>query len=218
MQMTTFIAMLKAKKVHQVIKGKEQEYKELKEKIESTDENEELKKDLLKLVNIIDLYDAFEKGEDGVPKLKEGVQFSQKDLIDYKLRIQGVNKMLNGSYAKMDQTKIEKYSIGKATMFMKKYLIPLFVQRFGEFRGDMELQDVREGHYRIFYNAILTDVKNLGLGNISEIYAKMNKPPEQGGYTDLQKQAIKKTLAEFAIIAAMFIYTFCSYTRVNFIN
>ena len=179
MQMTTFIAMLKAKKVEQILPNGTKK--------------------------MIDLYDAFERGEDGVPKLKEGVQFSQKDLIDYKLRIQGVNKMLNGSYAKMDQTKIEKYSIGKATMFMKKYLIPLFVQRFGEFRGDMELQDVREGHYRIFYNALLTDIKNLGLGNISEIYAKMNKPPEQGGYTDLQKQAIKKTLAEFAIIAAIFI-------------
>ena len=179
MQMTTFIAMLKAKKVEQILPNGTKK--------------------------MIDLYDAFEKGEDGVPKLKEGVQFSQKDLIDYKLRIQGVNKMLNGSYAKMDQTKIEKYSIGKATMFMKKYLIPLFVQRFGEFRGDLELQDVREGHYRIFYNALLTDIKNLGLGNIAEIYAKMNKPPEQGGYTDLQKQAIKKTLAEFAIIAAIFI-------------
>lgn len=205
MQMTTFIAMLKAKKVHQVIKGKEQEYKELKEKIASAKDNEELKKDLLKLVNVIDLYDAFERGEDGVPKLKEGVQFSERELVDFKLRIQGVNKMLNGSYAKMDQTKIEKYSIGKATMFMKKYLIPFFVQRFGEFRGDLELQDVREGHYRIFYNALLTDIKNLGLGNIAEIYAKMNKPPEQGGYTDLQKQAIKKTLAEFAIITMILV-------------
>lgn len=179
MQMTTFIAMLKAKKVEQILPNGTKK--------------------------IIDLYDAFQKGEDGVPKLKEGVQFSQKDLIDYKLRIQGINKMLNGSYAKMDQTKIEKYSIGKATMFMKKYLIPLFVQRFGEFRGDMEIQDIREGHYKIFYKALLTDIKNLGLGNIAEIYAKMNKPPEQGGYTDLQKQAIKKTLAEFAIIAAIFI-------------
>lgn len=179
MQMTTFIAMLKAKKVEQILPNGTKK--------------------------MIDLYDAFEKGEDGVPKLKEGVRFSQKDLIDYKLRIQGVNKMLNGSYAKMDQTKIEKYSIGKATMFMKKYLIPLFVQRFGEFRGDMELQDVREGHYRIFYNALLTDIKNLGLGNIAEIYAKMNKPPEQGGYTDLQKQAIKKTLAEFAIITMILV-------------
>jgi len=179
MQMTSFIAMLKAKKVKQILPNGTEK--------------------------IIDLYDAFERGEDGVPKLKEGVQFSERELVDFKLKIQGVNKMLNGSYAKMDQTKIEKYSLGKATMFMKKYLIPLFIQRFGGFRGDMELQDAREGHYRIFYNALLTDIKNLGLGNIAEIYAKMNKPPEQGGYTDLQKQAIKKTLAEFAVIALIFL-------------
>lgn len=179
MQMTSFIAMLKAKKVKQILPNGSEK--------------------------MIDLYDAFEKGEDGVPKLKEGVQFSERELVDFKLKIQGVNKMLNGSYAKMDQTKIEKYSLGKATMFMKKYLIPLFIQRFGGFRGDMELQDAREGHYRIFYNALLTDIKNLGLGNITEIYAKMNKPPGQGGYTDLQKQAIKKTLAEFAVIALIFL-------------
>ena len=173
MQMTTFIAMLKAKKVTQIINGVEK---------------------------IIDLYDAFEKGEDGIPKLKEGVQITDRELREYMTRIQGVNKLLNGSYAKLDQTKIEKYSLGRMAIFMKKFFIPLFVNRFGKFRGDSELQDVREGHYISFYNAIVKDMLNLPIG---EIYAKMKKSPEDGGYTDLQKAAITKTLTEIAFITAL---------------
>lgn len=173
MQMTTFIAMLKAKKVTQIING-----------VEKT----------------IDLYDAFEKGEDGIPKLKEGVQITDRELKEYMTRIQGVNKLLNGSYAKLDQTKIEKYSLGRMAIFMKKFFIPLFVNRFGKFRGDSELQDVREGHYISFYNAIVKDMLNLPIG---EIYAKMKKSPEDGGYTDLQKAAITKTLTEIAFITAL---------------
>jgi len=173
MQMTTFIAMLKAKKVTQIING-----------VEKT----------------IDLYDAFEKGEDGIPKLKEGVQITDRELREYMTRIQGVNKLLNGSYAKLDQTKIEKYSLGRMAIFMKKFFIPLFVNRFGKFRGDTELQDVREGHYISFYNAIVKDMLNLPIG---EIYAKMKKSPEDGGYTDLQKAAITKTLTEIAFITAL---------------
>lgn len=173
MQMTTFIAMLKAKKVTQIINGVEK---------------------------IIDLYDAFEKGEDGIPKLKEGVQITDRELREYMTRIQGVNKLLNGSYAKLDQTKIEKYSLGRMAIFMKKFFIPLFVNRFGKFRGDSELQDVREGHYISFYNAIVKDMLNLPIG---EIYAKMKKSPEDGGYTDLQKAAITKTIRELVFIAVL---------------
>jgi len=85
-------------------------------------------------------------------------------------------------------------------IFMKKFFIPLFVNRFGKFRGDSELQDVREGHYISFYNAIVKDMFNLPIG---EIYAKMKKSPEDGGYTDLQKTAITKTLTEIAFITAL---------------
>jgi hypothetical protein len=179
MQMTTFIAMLKAKKVKRILPNG--------------------------TTIIIDLYDAFEKGTDGIPVLKEGVQFTEKELMAYSFKIQGVNKMLNGSYAKIDQTKIEKYSLGKAAFFMKKYLVPLFVQRFGEFRLDLELQDFREGHYRIFYKTLLLDLKRLGIKNIAEIYAKFSKTPDEGGYTDFQKEGIRKTLTEFAIITMILV-------------
>ena len=179
MQMTTFLAMLKSKKVKRILPNGTS--------------------------IIIDLYDAFEKGIDGIPVLKEGVQFTEKELMAYSFKIQGVIKLLNGSYAKIDQTKIEKYSLGKAAFFMKKYLVPLFVQRFGEFRQDLELQDFREGHYRIFYKTLLLDLKRLGIKNIAEIYAKFSKTPDEGGYTDFQKEGIRKTLTEFAIITMILV-------------
>jgi predicted kinase len=174
MQMTTFIAMLKAKKVEQILPNSTKK--------------------------MIDLYDAFERGENGIPKLKEGVQITEKELREYMTKIQGINKLLNGSYAKLDQTKIEKYSLGRMAIFMKKFFIPLFVNRFGKFREDAELQDIREGHYISFYNAVVKDMFNIPIG---EIYAKMKKSPEDGGYTDLQKTAITKTLVELAFITAL---------------
>ena len=178
MQMTSFVAMMKAKKVKQIlVNGQE---------------------------NIISLYDAYEKGEDGIPKLKEGVQFTKEQERAYMNKIHAINKKLNGSYAKMDQSFVENYSIGRLLFFMKKFFLPLWADRYFKVRGDWELGDVREGHYRAFLDTVLKDLYRLK-GNIPEIVAKMNKSPEEGGYTDLQKQAIKKTLTEVAIIAAMFL-------------
>ena len=178
MQMTVFIAMLKAKKVEQILPDGSKK--------------------------IISLYEAYEKGDNGLPKLKEGVQFTEEQERDYMNKIHAINKKLNGAYAKMDQTFVENYSIGRLLFFMKKFFLPLWMDRYGKTRGDWELGDVREGHYIAFYNTVLKDLYRLK-GNLPEIMAKWNKTPEQGGYTELQKQAIKKTFVELAIIAGMFI-------------
>jgi len=95
-------------------------------------------------------------------------------------------------------------SIGRLLFFMKKFFLPLWANRYFKIRGDWEVGDVAEGHYYAFYDTIMKDFYRLK-GNLPEILAKWKLSPEEGGYTELQKQAIKKTLAEFAIIAAIFI-------------
>ena len=177
MQMTTFIAMLKAKKVKQILPNGQE--------------------------NIISLYDAYEKGENGIPKLKEGVQFTKEQEREYMLKIHAINKKLNGAYAKMDQTFVENYSIGRLLFFMKKFFLPLWANRYFKIRGDWEVGDVAEGHYYAFYDTIMKDFYRLK-GNLPEILAKWKLSPEEGGYTELQKQAIKKTITEIAFVAAMF--------------
>jgi hypothetical protein len=115
-------------------------------------------------------------------------------------KIQGLNKMLNGAYSQFDQLKAEKYSFVRALTFMRKYFVPMFVNRFGKSRTDLELGDIREGYYITTYQ-LLKEWLTLGRSLITRY--------KEGDLTELQKQNLTKMgmelvmLASFSIIVAL---------------
>lgn len=139
----------------------------------------------------ISLFDAFEKGTDGVATLKEEVKrggFTEANLNDVINKVHSVNKALNGNYNKFDAPSLEKYSIFRAFTFMRKFFIPLLMNRFAGFRQDIEFGTWREGHWVIFWDTIIKDIRKYGLG-VAKLY-------KNGEYTPRQMAAINKTLTE----------------------
>jgi len=185
LQVSTFIAMMNAKKVFKVTNGKRV---------------------------AISLMDAFEKGDKGLPKIKDGIEYEEgvpltyEHLKDFTNKIHAINKALNGSYAKFDQSLVEKYSVARLMIFMKKFFIPLFVNRFGMKRFDLEMGTYREGHYKVFIMTFLRDlimyrqnvIKKLG-ATLAAPFVKDSSLTEQ--YTDQQVAAIKKTMIELYMMA-----------------
>lgn len=203
MQNTAFIGMLKAKKVRKIDPKFQEQFDALKEQLrlaKTETDKKDIEDRMDAMSDTISLYDAFERGPKGIPLIKEGVQTNIEELKDYMQKIQGVNKALNGSYAKLDQLKWEKYSVGRLAIFMKKFFFPLLVNRLGGFRGDLELKDVREGYYRTFMNTVLKDLFIYRIG-IPAIIANY----KDGKYTPLQKEGIRKTFMDIAIISSLIV-------------
>ena len=174
LQMSLFVAMMKAKKVKQGDK-------------------------------MISLYDAFEKTNTGIPKLKDGVEFTMDDVKNFSSKIHAVNKKLNGSYAKFDKMLIEKYSIGRLLAFMKKFFFPLMVNRLGKRRLDIEEGQLVEGHYRTFYNTVIKDLweyRNKILNPTESAIASVYRDYKAGYYTEAEMANIKKTLVEVGAFIA----------------
>lgn len=57
---------------------------------------------------------------------------------------------VNGNYAKLDKTLAEKYWIGRAVFFMKKYMVTFVMARWGERRFSVEHGRFVEGYHRTF--------------------------------------------------------------------
>lgn len=176
MQTKLFLSMMKAKKVKQVMPNGEEK--------------------------IISLWEAYEKGKDGVPVLKpnivklNGELFTKQDETAFRRRIQGVNKKLNGSYAQFDQLKAEKYSFVRALTFMRKYFMPLFMNRFGAKKYDVELGEMTEGYYVTTFS-LLKDWVNLK----DSLYDRYKR----GDLTEDQIYNLKRVMADLAFLMGFLI-------------
>jgi hypothetical protein len=53
-----------------------------------------------------------------------------------------------GNYAKSDQVKAEASALGKMVLFFRKYLVPLFMNRFGYMKTNWEAGEIGIGYYR----------------------------------------------------------------------
>lgn len=145
----------------------------------------------------VNLLDIFEMGKDG----KLGVKDAYKDTFevgssefsDIVAKLHAMQKKLNGSYAKFDKTYAEKTSIGRMMFFFRKYFIPLGVARWGQRRVDYESMNIEQGFYLTF---LQTMGKDLAKFRFKAIYDWSN-------YSDKEKEAIRKTLVDVAIVMAI---------------
>jgi hypothetical protein len=78
----------------------------------------------------ISLIDAYELGENGLIKLKDGVEFSKKEFDNIQGIVRTVLRDTQGNYAALDKTVAERNAVGMILFFMKKYLVPLFMDQW----------------------------------------------------------------------------------------
>lgn len=174
----------------QLKKGINPEYfiRDIKHVINSTDTYESLAKQYNTTVEALETYNGkFEKLEPN----SEIYIAKSKEFFDFKLKIQGVGKMLNGQLDELDNPQADKYLGYRLFSFYKRFATGMFLNRF---QTDMS-KDNRWGHvynadtnsfHKGFYiqgfQAIMKNIKSLGKN-----YKYM---------TDEEKQSVRKMAVE----------------------
>jgi len=142
----------------------------------------------------ISLLDMFEKDKTGKlvvkNEYKDVFQLGSKEFSEIVAKLHSMQKRLNGSYNKFDRTYIEKTSIGRMTMFFRKHIIPLGVNRWGMRRENFESMTAEEGFYLTFCRSIGKDLIKFRLNNVVNWQ----------NYSDAEKRAIKRTLTDVGIV------------------
>ena len=94
-----------------------------------------------------------------------------KNFNDFKLKIQGVGKKLNGLIAEEDSPQADKYLMFRLFTFYRKYAVPMFLNRFQfdtskeNFGGDIydwDLGTTTKGYYISAFQAMYKTVKDGG--------------------------------------------------------
>jgi hypothetical protein len=141
----------------------------------------------------LNLSDTFEPGD--VVKISDAKLFN-----DYKLKIQGTGKRLNGQIADEDNPRASKYLLYNLATFYRKFALPMFLNRF---QADMskenrwgEVYDFDMGTTTRGYYITAIDATIRMLKDFKATYPTL---------TEEEKGAIKKVLAEGLMLFALFL-------------
>lgn len=154
-----------------------------------------------KLYPIHDIY----KKEGSKIVLKEGFpeEWNPEDgklFMKMKNKINGVNRLLHGNYAKISQTEASRHAIGKLAENMKRWFMPAIQRRFGRETADITFEAATEGYYRTFANALSGWVRALfhkgqSAKDVASFYLK----------DPLYKRNLQRFIAEIAQAALLFL-------------
>jgi len=149
----------------------------------------------------MNLFEAL-RVEGGELRVHEKVgNFSRKDRVALTNRLHGINKRLHGVYNSFDKSAAQRHAIGNLAFMFRKWVVSGARRRFQEFRVDQELGTVYEGNYRSFVRVLMSDIADL---KFSIFY-------NWSGYTELEKQNVRRTLVEInALMACLVIFNVLS--------
>jgi hypothetical protein len=140
------------------------------------------------------LLDMFEKKPDGIvgikDEFKDVFQLGSQQFSDIVAKLHAMQKKLNGSYSKIDKAYAEKSSIGRMMYYMKKWFLPIGVNRWGQMRTNYESMTPEQGFYITFWQTVGKDLTNF----------RFNVMKNWDTYDDFEKRAIKKTLADVGLV------------------
>jgi len=75
-------------------------------------------------------------------------------------KLHAVNKRLNGAYAKIDKSRLQRRWFGRLILMFRKYIWQSFKARLGDERLDIESGDVVRGYVKSYYSELLKDLKS----------------------------------------------------------
>jgi hypothetical protein len=80
--------------------------------------------------------------------IRDDVEYTVDDENMLRNIIYSEMRRAQGNYAKSDQVKAEASALGKMVLFFRKYLIPMFMNRFGYMKTNWEAGEVAIGYWR----------------------------------------------------------------------
>jgi hypothetical protein len=98
----------------------------------------------------VSAHECYERDPKGTNQLviRSDVEYTQDDENFLRNIVYSEMKRAQGNYSKADQVKAESTSMGKMVLFFKKYLIPMFSNRFGYMKTNWEAGEVALGYWR----------------------------------------------------------------------
>lgn len=149
----------------------------------------------------VNLLDVFEQNKEGVvvvkDEYKDVFELGSSEFSNIVGKLHAMQKRLNGSYAKFDRSYAEKTSLGRMAFFFRKYFLPIGVNRWGERRADYESMSPEQGFYLTFIQSWGKDLVKFNWNNLVN----------WENYSDPEKRAIKRTLADIAIVLSIIAVT-----------
>lgn len=144
---------------------------------------------------------------DGVVRLKPGIpqewDRTGEEFLKFKAKVHKINELLQGAYAKLNQPEAQRYTLMKLLLFMRKFFLPAFVNRFGSKTANVPLAEVREGYYKTFIR--------LARPFVGRLYKRSKSSWHL--YTEKEKRNFYRTLTEmgysvaFALLLVMLGYS-----------
>lgn len=105
------------------------------------------------------LLDAYEIGPDGKLKLKDGVQFTDKQKKELQNTLHAMSKRMHGIYNSFDKPEAQRHTLGKLAFMFRKFVVPGYKKRFKALGADQELGGMTEGTYITFFRTVVRDLK-----------------------------------------------------------
>jgi len=117
------------------------------------------------------LWDAYEVVE-GRLKLKEGIELSQREISDFRRKVEGVNQRLHGRYTDLDNAALSQTALGYLALQYRKWIHPGYEARFRNQYFDERLGQYIKGRY-LSYLDFFKSIKELksiaaGWNNLSD--------------------------------------------------
>jgi uncharacterized protein YukE len=172
----------------------------------------------------IALKDAFEM-QGGRLVVKDGVSISDAEMSDIRGYIAAMLRGINGNYGKLDRTFTEQLWYGKAIMFMRKWMIPMVVERYAGKKFSVEQDRVVTGHIRESFSLAISAltggitgapspkswvgwpghiIKGIAGADSKEIAAIFH-PSLSKTMTDAEKDSLRKTRIEVLLLISMWV-------------
>lgn len=141
------------------------------------------------------LIEAFEI-RNGRLQPKEGFEFTPEIRNDVSNKVTRLNRDINGNYGSLDRALAERVWIGRAIFWMKKFIVPMVLARWGGRRFSLEEGRMIEGYH-------LSTAKTL-VNTAVQLY---KDPRNLSTYWDTrpqeQKTALNRTLKEGLMLGAL---------------
>lgn len=106
--------------------------------------------------NLWDAYDVV----DGKLVLKEGIELSNKEISNFRRKVEGVNQRLHGRYTDLDNAALSQTALGYLALQFRKWMHPGYEARFRKQYFDERLGDYIKGRY-LSYVDFFKEVKKL---------------------------------------------------------
>lgn len=138
-------------------------------------------------------------------KIEEGIKWTLGSPRDMKLKSQmhAVSEKINGAYAKLNKSAIQRTFYGRMLTMYRKYLLPGVRRRYGALQVDNELDDINYGYFRSSFKLLWQERYGMHRLLTAAITGKDNAFGQDVHLSDKERKNLKRAAIETAVLIGL---------------